>query len=111
LAQLLAPFAPYAAEELWRVELGEPSSVHTSAWPGFDPALVIEETVTLVIQVDGKVRDKVEISASADDEACLVAARTSVGAQRAMAGKRLVNEIVRAPKLVNFVTEVTDPAE
>ena len=110
LAQLLAPFAPYAAEELWRVELGEPSSVHTSAWPGFDPALVIEETVTLVIQVDGKVRDKVEISAAADDEACLVAARTSVGAQRAMAGRRLVNEIVRAPKLVNFVTEVTDPA-
>jgi leucyl-tRNA synthetase len=110
LAQLLAPFAPYAAEELWRVELGETSSVHTSAWPGFDPALVVEETVTLVIQVDGKVRDRVEVSAEADEEACLTAARTSIGAQRALAGRRLVNEIVRAPKLVNFVTEVTDPA-
>jgi leucyl-tRNA synthetase len=107
MAQLLAPFAPFAAEELWRVELGEATSVHTSAWPGFDPSLVVEEFVTLVVQVDGKVRDRIELAADADEDACLTAARTSVGAQRALAGRRLVKEIVRAPKLVNFVTEVT----
>jgi leucyl-tRNA synthetase len=104
LAQLLAPFAPYAAEELWRVDLGQTGSVHLSAWPAYDPALVVEETLTLVIQVDGKVRDRVEVPADADDAACLGVARTSVGAQRAMTGRQLVNEIVRAPKLVNFVT-------
>jgi leucyl-tRNA synthetase len=104
LTQLLAPFAPFAAEELWRVDLGEPASVHVSAWPGFDPELAAAQTITLVIQVDGKVRDKVEVPADADDERCLNLARTSTGAQRAMSGRTLVKEIVRAPKLVNFVT-------
>ena len=104
LAQLLAPFAPYAAEELWRVDLRQAESIHLSPWPDYDPELVVEDTVTLVIQVDGKVRDRVEVPADADEVTCLGVARTSVGAQRAMAGRRLVNEIVRAPKLVNFVT-------
>ena len=104
MAQMLAPFAPYAAEELWRVHLGEPASVHVSTWPGFDPSLVAEQTVTLVIQVDGKVRDRIEVAADADEATCLNAARTSRGAQRAMAGRQLVKEIVRPPKLVNFVT-------
>ncbi|MDP9329150.1 MAG: leucine--tRNA ligase [Actinomycetota bacterium] len=104
LTQLLAPFAPFAAEELWRVDLGEQASVHVSAWPGFDPELAAAQTVTLVIQVDGKVRDKIEVRAEADDELCLGLARTSTGAQRAMSGRTLVKEIVRAPKLVNFVT-------
>jgi len=104
LTQMLAPFAPFAAEELWRVELGEPASVHSSAWPGFDPALVVEATVTLVVQVDGKVRDKVEVSADIDEAHALEAARGSAGARRALAGREVVKEIVRVPKLVNFVT-------
>ena len=104
LVQMLAPLAPYAAEELWRVDLGEAGPVHLSTWPSYDAALVIEETVTLVVQVDGKVRDRVEVPADADDDACLGIARTSVGAQKAMTGRQLVNEIVRAPRLVNFVT-------
>jgi leucyl-tRNA synthetase len=104
LTLLLAPFAPYAAEELWRTDLGEASSVHTSSWPAFDPELVVEKTVTMVIQVDGRVRDRIEVAADADESDCLTAARTSAGAQRAMTGRRLVKEIVRPPKLVNFVT-------
>ena len=59
--QLLAPFAPFAAEELWRVDLGEGTSVHTSSWPAYDPALVVDDTVTMVFQVDGKLRDKAEV--------------------------------------------------
>jgi leucyl-tRNA synthetase len=104
LTLLLAPFAPYAAEELWRTDLGEASSVHTSSWPAFDSELVVEKTVTMVIQVDGRVRDRIEVAADADESDCLTAARTSAGAQRAMTGRRLVKEIVRPPKLVNFVT-------
>ena len=61
LAQMLAPFAPFAAEELWREVLGNGSSVHVSSWPVYDPSLAAEDTVTLIVQVDGKVRDKIEV--------------------------------------------------
>jgi leucyl-tRNA synthetase len=65
---------------------------------------VVEETVTLVVQVDGKVRDKLEIAAGADEDAVLGAARQAAGARRALEDREVVKEIVRAPKLVNFVT-------
>jgi leucyl-tRNA synthetase len=100
---MLAPLAPYAAEELWREVLGETGSVHLAAWPSFDPALVTEETVTMVVQVNGKVRDKIEVAADANEETCLELARASAGALRAIGDARVVKEIVRAPKLVNFV--------
>jgi leucyl-tRNA synthetase len=104
LTQMLAPFAPFAAEELWREVLGHADSVHVSRWPAFDEALAAEETVTLVIQVDGKVRDKSEVPADADEARCLELARGSEKVLRAVAGREVVKEIVRAPKLVNLVT-------
>jgi leucyl-tRNA synthetase len=104
LVTMLAPFAPYAAEELWRVDLGNPTSVHVAPWPSYDATLATEETATLVIQVDGKVRDKQEVSADASDAVCLEAAHASERARRAVGGREIVKEIVRAPRLVNFVT-------
>ena len=83
LAQMLAPFAPFAAEELWREVLGHADSVHVSRWPSFDAALAAEDTVTLVVQVDGKVRDTVEVPADADEARCLELARAS---EKAAAG-------------------------
>ena len=79
LAQMLAPFAPYAAEELWREVLGNGSSVHVSSWPSYDPSLAAEDTVTLIVQVDGKVRDKIEVSADASEDLCLERARSVRG--------------------------------
>ncbi len=105
LAQLLAPFAPYAAEELWRVELGEPDSVHASTWPTYDPALVRADTVTLVVQVDGKVRATLEVPADIDEAGALETARGAEGALRALDRRTVLKEIVRAPRLVNFVTK------
>jgi leucyl-tRNA synthetase len=105
LTQMLAPLGPFAAEELWRVELGNEGSVHRSAWPTFDPALAADDTVTLVVQVNGKVRDKVEVGAGIGDDEALAAARASAGARRALEGREVVKEIVRAPKLVNFVVK------
>jgi leucyl-tRNA synthetase len=102
---MLAPLAPYAAEELWRVELGNEGSVHRSAWPAYDPALAVDDTVTLVVQVNGKVRDKLEVPADIEDDAALAAARESAGAQRSLQGREIVREIVRAPRLVNFVVK------
>ena len=70
LVQMLAPFAPFAAEELWREVLGNGSSVHVSSWPVYDPSLAAEDTVTLIVQVDGKVRDKIEVPVDVTDDAC-----------------------------------------
>ncbi|MBA3691774.1 MAG: leucine--tRNA ligase, partial [Actinobacteria bacterium] len=105
LALLLTPFAPFAAEELWREVLGNAESVHLQDWPRFDPSLVVEDTVTLVIQVNGKVRDRVEVSADIDDATALELARASENARRAVGAGRVVKEIVRAPKLVNLVAQ------
>jgi leucyl-tRNA synthetase len=104
LAPMLAPFAPFAAEELWREVLGNGSSVHVSTWPSYDPSLAAEDTITLIVQVDGKVRDKIEVPADTGEDRCLELARESEGARRAIGEREIAKEIVRAPKLVNFVT-------
>ena len=105
LPPMLAPFAPFAAEELWREVLGNGSSVHASSWPNYDPALAAAETVTLLVQVDGKVRDKIEVPADAGEDRCLELGRASEAARRAIGDREVAKEIVRAPKLVNFVTK------
>jgi leucyl-tRNA synthetase len=104
LAQMLAPFAPFAAEELWREVLGRGSSVHASSWPRYDAALAAEETVTLVVQVDGRVRDRIEVAPSASDETCRDLALSSENARRAIDGRDIANVVVRPPRLVNIVT-------
>ena len=90
LTLMLAPLAPFAAEELWREVLGNPSSVHTADWPTFDETLAREERVTLVVQVDGKVRDRIEVDADADEETCRELALASEKARRAIDGRELV---------------------
>ena len=104
LVQMLAPLAPFAAEELWRVDLGHAESVHRSAWPAFDPDLAREERVTLVVQVDGKVRDRLEVDVGADEDACRELAMASENARRAVGDRRVRAVVVRPPRLVNVVT-------
>jgi leucyl-tRNA synthetase len=103
LVQMLAPVAPFAAEELWREVIGEGSSVHVSTWPGYDPALAADDTVTMVVQVNGKVRDKIEVSADIAEADAEATARASERVARALDGREVIKTIVRAPKLVNFV--------
>ena len=67
LAQMLAPFAPFAAEELWREVLGHDDSVHVGRWPSFDTALASEDTITLVVQVDGRSATRSRYSADTDE--------------------------------------------
>jgi leucyl-tRNA synthetase len=78
--------------------------VHRSSWPGFDPELARAETVTLVVQVDGKVRDRVEVSPDADEETCRELAMRSQNARRAVGDREIRTLVVRPPRLVNVVT-------
>jgi leucyl-tRNA synthetase len=104
LVQLAAPIAPFIAEELWREALVGESSVHMSRWPEFDPGLVEEETVTLVVQVDGKVRDTLEVSPDIGEEEVERLGRESEKARRALGDRPVTRVIARPPRLVNLVT-------
>jgi leucyl-tRNA synthetase len=106
LATMLSCFAPYTAEEIWSrlghdVEAGD--SVHASTWPTADPALLIEDTVTCVVQVSGKVRDRLEVAPSIGEDALRELALSSDAVVRALNGAAVRTVIVRAPKLVNVV--------
>jgi leucyl-tRNA synthetase len=104
LVVMLAPFAPFAAEELWRTDLGEPMSVHLASWPSFDPELAAEETVTLVVQVDGKVRDRLTVPADASEEQVREAALVSARVTALLGDREPARVIVRPPRLVNIVS-------
>jgi leucyl-tRNA synthetase len=104
LVLMLAPMAPFIAEELWREVLGGEGSVHRQAWPPFDPALVTEDTVKLIVQIDGKVRDTVEVDPGISPEEAEALARASQKVQRALDGRQIVRVVARPPRLVNLVT-------
>jgi leucyl-tRNA synthetase len=100
---LLAPLAPFVTEELWRV-LGQQRSVHLAAWPGFDAALVRSERVTCVLQVDGKVRDRVEVAPDAAEDDLREIALASERVRAALGERPVARVVVVPPKLVNVVT-------
>ncbi|NED99859.1 leucine--tRNA ligase [Phytoactinopolyspora halotolerans] len=102
LVQMVAPIAPHIAEELWS-RLGHTETLAFAPFPEPDPALLIAETVTCVVQVAGKVRDRLEVSPSADDSTLEELALASDAVQRALDGRGVRKVIVRAPKLVNVV--------
>jgi leucyl-tRNA synthetase len=104
LVLMLAPIAPHIAEELWRESLGHSEPAALSPWPSWDEALVREEQVVLVVQVDGKVRDRIPVSVAASEAECRELALSSERAKRAMAGREAKAVIVRPPKLANIVT-------
>jgi leucyl-tRNA synthetase len=95
-------FAPYTAEECWEL-LGHQPSVARAAWPVTDPALLTLEKVTCVVQVNGKVRDKLEVAPGVAEDDLRELALAQPGAARALEGLTVSRVIVRAPKLVNIV--------
>ncbi|HEY1134423.1 MAG TPA: leucine--tRNA ligase [Nocardioides sp.] len=102
VAVLLSLVAPYTAEEMWE-RLGHAPSVGRAGWPAVDPALLVEDSVTAVVQVQGKVKARLEVApdvTEADLEAAALADPTVVAA---IGDKTVRKVIVRAPKLVNVV--------
>ncbi len=105
LLQMMAPMAPFVAEELWRDVLGREGSVHRQTWPEYDAALAREETVTLVVQVDGRVRDRIEVPADASEDDVVGLARQSERVRRALGHRDVTRVIARPPRLVHLVSE------
>ena len=100
----LSVFAPYTGEEMWE-KLGHEPSVGLVTWRSADPALLVEDTATVAVQVGGKVRATLEVPAKIGEAELEALARADERVQRALEGKEIVRVIVRAPKIVNFAVK------
>jgi len=102
VAILLSLVAPYTAEEMWS-RLGHEPTVARAGWPVVEEALLVEDSVTAVVQVQGKLRARLEVSPDISEADLEAAAMADVSVQRALEGKQVRKVIVRAPRLVNLV--------
>jgi leucyl-tRNA synthetase len=102
LLLLLAPACPHIAEELW-ARTGQPYSIHQQAWPEWDEEIAAEETFTLVVQVSGRVRDRLEVPVDIEEEEAKELALASDGAKRHTEGKQILRVIYVPGRLVNIV--------
>ena len=104
LAKALSLFAPYTSEDMWRL-LGHEPSVALAGFRKVDESLLVQNTVTAIAQVDGKLRDKFEVSVDISESELRELALGSETVRRAIGDRQLANVIVRAPKLVNIATK------
>ena len=105
LAQLMAPFTPHLAEEAWQGVLGQKSSIHTSKWPQYDSKYIKEDTATIAVQVNGKLRATLELETqdSKLKEKVIEKAKENEKIKKWIEGKEIKKEIFVPGKLVNFV--------
>ena len=102
--QLLSPFAPHIAEELWNV-LGHPNTLAYEPWPTYDPALLVEDSVEVPVQFNGKLRSKIVVPANSDAAALEAAARADEQVQKNLEGKTVVKVVSVPGRMVNFVVK------
>ena len=99
---LLSPFAPHICEELWQ-RLGHSESLARHPWPTYDETLTRDETIELAVQINGKVRGHINVSADATDAQIVAAAKESPALAKDLAGKPLKRTIVVRGRLVNLI--------
>ena len=102
LVQLVAPMAPCLAEEMWELA-GRPYSVFKSEWPQYDPKAIVADTITIAVQVNGKLRGTVDVAADADEPTILEAAKLDSRVSSHLSGKTILKEIYVKGKLVSLV--------
>ncbi len=102
VAVMLSLVAPYTAEDMW-ARLGHEPSVALAGWPVVDPELLVQDSVTCVVQVAGKVRDRLEVPPTITEDELRELALASPALVKALEGRDIRTVIVRAPKLVNVV--------
>jgi leucyl-tRNA synthetase len=103
LLLLMAPMAPHITAELWERRRGEGARIHTEPWPRADPALAAVDREILVVQVNGKVRDRIDVAADVDEAEAERRALDSPKVQAALDGRTPARVVARPPKLVNLV--------
>jgi leucyl-tRNA synthetase len=101
---MLAPYAPHLAEELWE-KLGHKASLANAAWPTYDPALTVEDSVVVSIQVNGKLRGTLTVGKTDAKDRVLAMAKEVESVQRHLEGKTLAKQIYGPGKIVNFVVK------
>jgi leucyl-tRNA synthetase len=99
---LLAPFAPHIAEEIWH-RLGHERSLARRPWPTYDATKLVESTMEIPVQVNGRLRDKITVAADSDEASILQAAQSAQGVQQWINGKSIKKQIYVPKKLVNLV--------
>jgi leucyl-tRNA synthetase len=104
LVQLISPMTPHLSEELWR-QLGWEGSVHVSGWPEYDPELIQDDIVTVVVQVNGKVRANIMAAPSASEAELTDAAKADPNVAKYLDEGKLVKTVIVPRKLVNFVVK------
>ncbi|MGH9123478.1 MAG: leucine--tRNA ligase [Acidimicrobiales bacterium] len=104
LLKLMAPMTPHITAELWERRHGEGTTVHDQPWPSADPDMVRVETETLIVQVNGKVRHRLEVPADISEQDAIGLAVASERVQQFLAGHPIKRVVARPPKLVNIVT-------
>ncbi len=102
LLQLLAPFAPHITEELWS-QLGHHESIHVSEWPKYDEKYLVSDTMTVAVQINGKLRSQLELPSDADEAAVQFAAKADAKVQIHTDGKEVVKTIYVPGKILNIV--------
>lgn len=103
-AQLIAPFAPHMAEEIWQIT-GHEQSISYVDWPVFDPALAKDDLITMAVQVNGKTRATIEVAADISKEDFLSQAKADERIAKYLEGKNLIKEIYVPGKISNFVVK------
>jgi leucyl-tRNA synthetase len=101
---LLAPFAPYIAEELWE-HIGQTASVHSASWPDYDPQALLQESMVLPIQINGRLRARLEVASDTSEEDIKQQALATEKIQKFIAGHALQRIIYVPGRLVNIVIE------
>jgi leucyl-tRNA synthetase len=104
LVLLLAPFAPHISEELWE-QLGGEGSVHVAGWPKYEKSFLDTDVTTIVIQVNGKLRDRLEVPRESREEKVLEAVLSSKKIQTLVEGREIIKKIYVPNKLVNLVVK------
>ena len=102
VAIVLSLFTPYTAEEMW-ARLGHGPGIARAGWPTIDPALAAEETTICAVQINGKLRDRLEVPTDITEEALTALALTSPAVAAALNDRPITRTIVRPPRLVNLV--------
>ncbi len=103
MVKLIAPITPFVAEELWQKLLEKKDSVHTQAWPSFDPALTVADEVEIAVQLNGKVKSRINVSADASEADMIEAGKQAIS--DLLEGKNIVKEIAVPGRLVNIVAK------